>query len=98
MRRRADARMIAAWFRSGKRAGEPLMKDAMVEALGEQRLLLPELISGALAANERVKYLLTLLQTARSAADGVAGLGDLGEERLASGVQDSALDRVVGAS
>ncbi len=75
-----------------------MSKDRMIEALGETRLLLPGLAAGALAANDRVKYLLTLLQSARTAADGAVGVGNLREERLASGVQDPRLDRVVSAS
>lgn len=75
-----------------------MAKDAIVEALGERQLLLPTLIAEALAANDRVKYLLTLLQSARSAADGAPDIGNLHEERLASGVEDGALDRVVAES
>ena len=70
----------------------------MIETLGEGKLLLPALVGRALAANDRAKYLLTLLQTAAAAADGAIDAGDLREERLASGVEDSQLDRVVGGS
>ncbi len=55
-------------------------------------------MADALAANDRVKYLLTLLQAARGAADGAGGMSTLREERLASGVEDAALDRVVAES
>lgn len=58
-------------------------------------MLLPDLVSPALSANDRVKYLLTLLQSARAAADGDANVPDLHEDRVASGVSDLALDRVV---
>ena len=68
----------------------------MIEALGVDHLLLPSLVNRALAANDRVKYLLTLLQTARAAADGATEITNLREERLASGVDDAELDRVVG--
>ncbi len=71
-----------------------MAKERIIQELGEGELLLPELVRRALAANDRVKYLLTLLQTARSAADG-AEVVDLHEERLASGVEDPSLDRVV---
>ena len=67
----------------------------MIELLGEERLLLPQLIASALEANDRVKYLLALLQAARAAADGETGRGPLRDERLAGGVADAALDRVV---
>jgi len=75
-----------------------MAKNAMIDVLGERQLLLPALVADALAANDRVKYVLTLLQAARSSADGAVGLGNLREERLASGVEGTALDRVVGES
>ena len=75
-----------------------MQKDRIVATLGENELLLPDLISRALSANDRVKYMLTLLQSARSAADGDADASDLREERLASDVADSSLDRVVQGS
>jgi pyruvate, orthophosphate dikinase len=74
------------------------LKERIISTLGESRLLLPNLISDALSANDRVKYKLTLLQSARAAADGKSDVGDMREERLASGVADPSLDRVVGAS
>lgn len=70
----------------------------MIETLGERPLLLPGLVAAALSANDRVKYLLTLLQTARSAADGAPGIASLREERLASGVDETGLDRVISDS
>jgi len=75
-----------------------MSKDRIIATLGESELLLPDLISRALSANDRIKYLLTLLQSARAAADGDADASDLREERLASGVSDLSLDRVVHAS
>jgi len=72
-----------------------MSKDRIIATLGESELLLPDLMSRALSANDRVKYLLTLLQSARAAADGDADASDLREERLASGVSDPSLDRVV---
>ncbi len=75
-----------------------MSKDRFIEMLGERELLLPDLMSRALSANDRVKYLLTLLQGARAAADGDADASDLREERLAGGVSEAALDRVVHAS
>ncbi len=73
------------------------MKDRIIETLGERELLLPDLMSRALSANDRVKYLLTLLQGARAAADGDGDASDLRQERLASGVSQVSLDRVVHA-
>jgi len=75
-----------------------MSKQRIIEALGEGKLLLPELVRRASDANDRVKYLLTLFQTARSAADGGDPAASLREERLASGVSDAALDGVVPAS
>jgi pyruvate,orthophosphate dikinase len=75
-----------------------MAKDRMIEALGVHQLLLPGLVADALVANDRVKYLLTLLQTARVAADGGGSRTALREERLACGIEDEALDRVVPAS
>ncbi len=74
-----------------------MAKEWMIEALGEDRLLLPGLIAQALAANDRVKYLLTLLQTACAATDGAGG-ASLQEERLACGIEDPSLDNVVANS
>ena len=56
-------------------------KDRSIEALGESRLLLPGLVVGALGANDRVKYLLKLMQTACAAADGAVGVTSLRDER-----------------
>ncbi len=44
------------------------MKKGILKELGEEELLLPELVNAALAANERIKYYFTLLQTAQSRA------------------------------
>ena len=44
-------------------------KTRIIDALGEQSLLLPEQVNRALAANDRVKYLFTLLQAATQHAD-----------------------------
>lgn len=74
-------------------------KTRILDSLNEQALLLPTLVNRALAANDRVKYRFSLLQAAQSRAerpDAVAS--NLHAERLAAGVQDSDLDRVVGES
>ena len=71
-------------------------KTRIIDALGERALLLPALVNAALAANDRVKYLFTLLQTARQAAEhpGMAP-SRLKSERLAAGVASPELDEVV---
>jgi len=71
-------------------------KTGIVAALGESRLLLPALLNEALAANDRAKYRLTLLQTAKARADGPGGVfSDLRTERLACGITDSSYDDIV---
>lgn len=70
-------------------------KHRIIETLGERELLLPDLLAEALSANDQVKYLLTLLQSARAAADGDAAASDLHDERLASGVSDPGFDHLV---
>ncbi|MEW5966712.1 MAG: hypothetical protein AB1720_06890 [Pseudomonadota bacterium] len=74
-------------------------KTRILDSLNEQALLLPSLVNRALAANDRVKYRFTLLQAAQAHAerpDAVAP--SLRAERLAAGVPDGNLDRVVGDS
>ncbi len=74
-------------------------KARIVSALGEQRLLLPFLLNEALSANDRAKYRLTLLQTAKARADSPGGaFSDLRTERLACGIADAAYDDVVARS
>lgn len=71
-------------------------KARIVAALGERRLLLPDLLNEALAANDRAKYRLTLLQTAKARADAPEEVfSDLRTERLACGIADSSYDDVV---
>lgn len=71
-------------------------KTHIVSALGETLLLLPFLLNEALAANDRSKYRLTLLQTAKSHADFPdAAFSDLRTERLACGVTDAFYDAIV---
>jgi uncharacterized protein Yka (UPF0111/DUF47 family) len=74
-------------------------KARIVSALGEQRLLLPFLLNEALAANDRAKYRLTLLQTAKARADSPdSAFSDLRIERLACGIADATYDDVVAGS
>jgi uncharacterized protein Yka (UPF0111/DUF47 family) len=74
-------------------------KTRILDSLNEQALLLPSLVNRALTANDRVKYRFTLLQAAQAHADRPdAVTSSLRAERLAAGVQDSDLDRVVGDS
>lgn len=44
-----------------------MAKTQVVDFLGERALVLPTLLAGALVANERAKYVLTLLQMAAAA-------------------------------
>jgi uncharacterized protein Yka (UPF0111/DUF47 family) len=74
-------------------------KTRILDSLNEQALLLPSLVNRALSANDRVKYRFTLLQAAQSHAERPdAVTSSLRAERLAAGVQDGELDRVVGDS
>ncbi|HUL73268.1 MAG TPA: hypothetical protein VLT86_09205 [Vicinamibacterales bacterium] len=71
----------------------------VVNELGETGLLLPDLITRGLAANDRVKYYLTLMQAAKAHAEHPATLAsDLRLEREASGVEDATLDDVIADS
>jgi len=73
-------------------------RDAIAD-LGESALLLPSLVNRGLEANDRAKYLLTLLQAARAHASDPAGpFSSLRDERLAAGIVDERLDDVVGRS
>jgi uncharacterized protein Yka (UPF0111/DUF47 family) len=74
-------------------------KIRILNSLNERTLLLPSLVNVALAANDRVKYRFTLLQTAQSHAERPdAPSTSLRSERLAAGVEDSKLDQVVSSS
>jgi hypothetical protein len=76
-----------------------MAKARIVGDLGEHELLLPALVNEALAANDRAKYLMTLIQSAREHADHPEGAATRPEqERLASGVVDANLDTVVEGS
>jgi uncharacterized protein Yka (UPF0111/DUF47 family) len=71
-------------------------KIEIVRELGEQALLLPMLLADALAANDRLKLRLTLLQEAAARAhDPDYRLRDFHSEREASGLADPQYDRLV---
>ena len=73
-----------------------MAKTQIVSQIGEQELLLPARVSEALAANDRAKYLMSLLQAAREhAAQPDATFTDLRQERVACGMGDTQLDTVV---
>ncbi|HXQ63252.1 MAG TPA: DUF47 family protein [Steroidobacteraceae bacterium] len=75
-----------------------LAKQSIVAALGENGLALPRLIEEALAANDRVKYRLTLLQLARRHADAPdQELPDLRAERNAAQIDEPRLDELPAA-
>ncbi len=72
------------------------MKKSILKELGEKGLLLPELVNAALAANERIKYYFTLLQTAQSRAlHPDREFSSLKKEREIAGVENALLDSVV---
>ena len=71
----------------------------ILDALDERTLLLPSLVNQALAANDRVKYRFTLLQTAQAHAERPdVPSTRLRSERMAAGIQDSRLDEVIETS
>jgi uncharacterized protein Yka (UPF0111/DUF47 family) len=71
------------------------MKAAVLEALGEAGLRRPAAVNAALAANDRIKYGLALLQMAAAHADEPdRPVADLKHERIACGIADRTLDAV----
>jgi hypothetical protein len=71
-------------------------KKGILKELGEEELLMPELVNAALAANERIKYYFTLLQTAQSRAlHPDREFPSLKKEREIAGVENALLDSVV---
>jgi uncharacterized protein Yka (UPF0111/DUF47 family) len=71
-------------------------KKSILKELGEEELLLPELVNAALAANERIKYYFTLLQTAQSRAlHPDREIPSLKKERETAVVENALLDSVV---
>lgn len=73
-----------------------MSKARIVDELGEKELLLPALVNEALAANDRAKYFMSLLQAAREHAEHPElAVSDLQQERLACGIADADLDTVV---
>jgi len=79
-----------------ERAHVVMEKAAIVAELGESTLLLPAAVGRALRANDRVKYLFALLQSARIKADRpTTELPSLSAEREQAGEPDARLDSVV---
>jgi uncharacterized protein Yka (UPF0111/DUF47 family) len=71
-------------------------KETIIKELGEEELILPVLVNNALAANDRIKYFFTLLQTAQSRArNPQREFPNLREERETSDIENIDLDRVV---
>ncbi len=71
-----------------------MAKTQIVDFLGEGALVLPALLASALVANERAKYVLTLLQMAASQAENPqASTTSLREDREACGITDTKFDR-----
>jgi uncharacterized protein Yka (UPF0111/DUF47 family) len=70
-----------------------------LEALGEAGLARPAAVNAALAANDRIKYALALLQLAAAHADEPdRPIADLKHERIACGIADRTLDTVTEAA
>jgi hypothetical protein len=74
-------------------------KGQILERLGENTVLLPELIDTGLTANERAKLRLTMLQEALAHAQNpTAPLRDLSVERRQAGLDDERFDGTVAAA
>ena len=74
-------------------------KSRIVEALGEEGLRLPALLNEALAANDRAKYLFTVLQVAQGHADHPGSAApELRAEREAAGLAAAGFDDVAAAA
>jgi uncharacterized protein Yka (UPF0111/DUF47 family) len=72
------------------------MKHAIVEELGDQEILAPDLVARSLVANDQAKFYFALLQTARSQAEHPnAPAVELKAERLACQIGDEWLDDVI---
>ncbi len=75
------------------------VKTAVLEVIGETALQRAEQLGAALFANDRIKYLLSLLQTAFNHADHPEQApGSLMRERVACGIDDVRLDDIVAAA
>jgi uncharacterized protein Yka (UPF0111/DUF47 family) len=75
------------------------MKTAVLEAIGETGLSRAAQIDAALAANDRIKYYFSLLQSAIARADHPEQpVNSLGRERLACGIDNRTLDELVANS
>jgi uncharacterized protein Yka (UPF0111/DUF47 family) len=73
------------------------MKAPVLEAIGETALDFPSKISAALTANDRIKYYLSLLQSAAlHAAHPEENKGTLRTERIAARIEDTSLDDLIG--
>ena len=75
------------------------MKTEVLAAIGESELSRPASVNAALAANDRVKYALTLLQIAAAHADHPEQrASSLQLERVACGIDDPLLDSIPDAA
>ncbi len=71
-------------------------KTEIVDFLGERALVLPALLATALVANERAKYVLTMLQMAASQAENPqASPPSLRADREACGITEPKFDRAI---
>jgi uncharacterized protein Yka (UPF0111/DUF47 family) len=75
------------------------MKTEVLAAIGENGLQRPAAVNAALAANDRVKYALSLLQMAAAHADQPAQPpAAMKRERVACGIDDESLDNLTAAA
>lgn len=72
-------------------------KTTIIKEIGQEDILLPLLVNAALLANERIKYYLALLQSAKDHGDHPEhDYSTLNPERVQAGIDNADLDIVVG--
>lgn len=75
------------------------MKTVIVKELGQSDILLPSLVAEGLAANDRIKLRLSVLQAAaQHAREPHRAVADLGVESRASGIAPAALVALIGGA
>jgi hypothetical protein len=81
-------RRMRAWQAAERQRAEPMHKTQAIESLGQHRLMLPTWVKAALAANDRIKVYLTVVQEAAARASHPnRALPDLSAEIAAAGLK-----------
>jgi len=75
------------------------VKDRILHVLGENSIIFPDIVNDALSANDKLKYLFTLLQMAKSKANNPpVDVSNMRSEREICGIEEAVLDQVVEGS